>query len=77
MTGSAVSTATATTSTVTQIPKIALFGVLFALFVLILTTTSFAEPVIVLLGLGLAVDVYKRQICPLWLLHMHPQRMRS
>lgn len=57
MTGSAVSTATATTSTVSQIPKIAVFGVLFALLVLILTTTSFAEPFIVLLGLGLAVII--------------------
>lgn len=57
MTGSAVSTAIATKSTVSQIPLIALFGVLFALLVLILTTTSFAEPVIVLLGLGVAVII--------------------
>lgn len=57
MTGSAVSTAAATKSTVSQITMIALFGVLFALFVLILTTTSFAEPVIVLLGLGVAVII--------------------
>lgn len=57
MTGSSVSTAIATKSTVSQIPLIALFGVLFALLVLILTTTSFAEPVIVLLGLGVAVII--------------------
>ena len=57
MTGSSVSTAIATKSTVSQIPLIALFGVLFALLVLILTTSSFAEPVIVLLGLGVAVII--------------------
>lgn len=57
MTGSAVSMAVATKSTVSQIPLIAVFGVLFALLVLIVTTTSFAEPVIVLLGLGVAVVI--------------------
>lgn len=57
MTGSAVSTATATKSTASQIPQIAVFGVLFTLLVLILTTTSFAEPLIVLLGLGLAIII--------------------
>lgn len=57
MSGSAVSTAEATTSTVTEIPIIAVFGVLFALLVLILTTTSFAEPFIVLIGIGVAVMI--------------------
>ena len=47
MSGSAVSTAIATTSTVTEIPIIAIFGVLFTFVVLTLTTTSWAEPVIV------------------------------
>lgn len=51
MSGSAVSTAVATTSTVTEIPIIAIFGVIFAFFVLMITTTSWAEPVIVLAGL--------------------------
>ncbi len=57
MSGSAVSTAVATTSTVTEIPIIAIFGVAFALFVLALTTTSWAEPVIVLVGIGVAVII--------------------
>lgn len=57
MTGSAVSTAVATTSTVREIGKIASFGVVFALFVLILTTSSFVEPFIVLLGIGVAVVI--------------------
>ncbi len=55
MAGSAVSTAVATTSTVSEIPIIAVVGVLFATLVLILTTTSWAEPFIVLLGIGVAV----------------------
>ena len=57
MSGSAVSTAVATTSTVTEIPIIAAFGVFFALLVLILTTGSFAEPFIVLAGIGIAVII--------------------
>lgn len=57
MSGSAVSTAVATTSTVTEIPIIAIFGVIFAFFVLTITTTSWAEPVIVLAGLGVAIVI--------------------
>ncbi len=57
MTGSAVSTATATVSTIAQIPKIAIFGVFFALFVLFITTTSFAEPLIIMIGIGVAVII--------------------
>ena len=55
MAGSAVSTAVATSTTVKKIPVIAVIGVLFAVVVLILTTTSWAEPFIVLVGLGVAV----------------------
>lgn len=55
MAGNAVSTAVATTSTVEEVPMMAVIGVLFAGLVLILTTTSWAEPFIVLLGIGLAV----------------------
>ena len=55
MAGSAVTTAVATESTVQEIPVAAALGIAFALFVLILTTTSFAEPFIVLIGLGVAV----------------------
>jgi len=57
MTGSAVSTAVATTSTVTEIATIAIIAVAFVLLVLLLTTTSFAEPFLVLAGLGIAVVV--------------------
>lgn len=57
MTGSAVSTAVATTSTVNEISTIAVIAVAFVLLVLILTTTSFAEPFIVLIGLGIAVVI--------------------
>lgn len=57
MTGSAVSTAVATTSTVTEISKIAVFGVAFALFILLITTTSWIEPFLVLTGLGVAIII--------------------
>lgn len=55
MEGSAVSTAVATESTVSEIAKIAAIAVAFALFVLVLTTTSWAEPLIIMLGLGVAI----------------------
>lgn len=57
MTGSAVSTATATTSTVNEIMKIAIFAVILVLIILLLTTTSWAEPFIILLGLGIAIII--------------------
>lgn len=57
MTGAAVSTATATQSTVSEIQKIALIAVLFVFVVLMLTTTSWAEPVIIMMGLGVAVVI--------------------
>lgn len=57
MTGSAVSTAVATTSTVSEIRKIAILAVLFILFVLIITTKSWMEPIIILAGLGVAVVI--------------------
>ena len=55
MTGSAVSTATATQSTVKEISKIAGIAVAFVIFVLIITTTSWFEPVVVMAGLGVAI----------------------
>lgn len=55
MDGDAVSTALATTGTVSEIQRIVIFAVLFVLFVLLLTTTSWAEPFIVLIGLGVAI----------------------
>lgn len=57
MTGSAVSTATATQSTVKEISKIAVIGVIFVFFVLIITTSAWVEPFIILIGLGIAVII--------------------
>ena len=50
-----VSTAVATNSTVTEVAKIAAIAVVYVLFILILTTDSWAEPVLVLAGLGTAI----------------------
>lgn len=55
MTGSAVSTEVATNNTISEIQKISVIAVLFVLLVLFLTTSSWVEPLIVLLGLGVAV----------------------
>lgn len=55
--GNAVSTAHATTATVDEIAKIAAFAVAFVLLVLIVTTDSWFEPVIVLAGLGVAIVI--------------------
>ncbi|MDK2807929.1 MAG: putative drug exporter of the superfamily [Clostridiales bacterium] len=57
MTGSAVTTAVATTSTVSEITRIAVIAVIFTLAVLLLTTTSWIEPVIIFLGLGVAIII--------------------
>ncbi len=57
MTGSAVSTATATQSTVKEIGKIAGIAVAFVLLVLVITTDSWLEPVILMIGLGVAVVI--------------------
>ena len=55
ITGTAVSTADATTKTVTEILYITVIAVAFVLLVLLLTTNSWVEPIIVLLGLGVAI----------------------
>ena len=57
MTGSAVSTAVATTSTVKEVMMISAFAVLFVLIVLFITTPSWIEPLIVLGGLGVAIAI--------------------
>lgn len=57
LTGSAVSSADATTSTVTEIAQIAAFAVLFVLFILTLTTSSWFEPLVVMIGLGVAIVI--------------------
>lgn len=55
MMGSAVSTALATSSTVSEIQKISVIAVLFLIVILTLTTTSWVEPLVVLIGLGVAI----------------------
>ena len=55
MTGSAVSTAIATESTVSEIQKISVIAVILVFFILLLTTTSWLEPVVVLCGIGVAI----------------------
>lgn len=57
MTGSAVSTAVATSSTVKEIQKITIIAFLIVLAVLIITTSSWIEPFIVLLGIGIAIMI--------------------
>ena len=57
LTGSAVSTAVATESTVTEIRKIAIIAVLFLLVILMITTTSWLEPLVVMAGLGIAIVI--------------------
>lgn len=57
MTGSAVSTAVATMNTVEEIQKITIISVLFVLAVLLLTTKSWFEPIVVLIGLGVAIVI--------------------
>lgn len=57
MSGDAVSTALATTSTVRQIPIIAAAAVAFAFVILFVTTSSWFEPVVIMLGLGVAVVI--------------------
>ena len=57
VTGSAVSTADATQTTVTEVLKVTVIAVLFALLVLTLTTTSWIEPVLILAGLGVSIMI--------------------
>lgn len=57
VTGSAVSTAVATQSTVEEIKIIAICAVIIVFFILILSTTSWVEPFIVLFGLGVAIVI--------------------
>ena len=55
MTGSAVSTAVATQTTIKEIKYIAAFAVLVVFLILLYTTTSWIEPLIVLIGLEVAI----------------------
>jgi hypothetical protein len=57
MSGEAVSSAIATTSTVSEVSMVSGFAVAFVFLVLVLTTTSWIEPIIVLAGLGVAIAI--------------------
>lgn len=57
MTGDAVAKAVATTGTVDEIRLITVFSVLFVLLVLFITTTSWTEPLVIMLGLGVAIMI--------------------
>ena len=57
MTGSAVSAAYATKNTVHEIRKISGIAVAFVLLVLLLTTMSWAEPFLILIGIGVAIII--------------------
>lgn len=57
MTGSKVSNAYSTVNTVKEIGVIAACAVVFVFIVLLLTTTSWIEPVLVLAGLGVAIII--------------------
>lgn len=57
MTGSAVSTALATSSTLKEVKKISVIAILVVFLILLITTSSWLEPIIVLLGIGVAVMI--------------------
>lgn len=57
MGGAAVSTAVATANTVSEVRRMAVIAVIFVIFVLLLTTESWFEPVVVLVGLGVAIVI--------------------
>ncbi len=55
ITGTAASTAAATKNTVEEVSVIAVCTVIFVIFILTMTTGSWAEPVVIMLGLGAAI----------------------
>ncbi|MGN0734814.1 MAG: RND family transporter [Anaerovoracaceae bacterium] len=57
MTGNSVASAVAKVNTVKEIRIISLLAVAFVIFVLLLTTDAWIEPVIVMLGLGAAIAI--------------------
>ena len=57
MSGDAVSTAVATTGTVSEIRMITVIAITVVFLVLLLTTNSWMEPLIVLLGLGVSIMI--------------------
>lgn len=59
MAGAAVNTATATQSTTKEVSKIILFIIPICFFILILTTTSWIEPLLFMLTIGIAIILNK------------------
>ncbi len=57
MSGEAVSTALATTSIIAEINKIAAIAIAFVFLVLLVTTPSWLEPLVVMAGLGVAIAI--------------------
>lgn len=55
LSGEAVSTAVATTGTVSEIGRITVIAVVLAFFILTITTTSWLEPLLVFAGIGVAI----------------------
>jgi hypothetical protein len=55
MTGGAVSLSIAAASTVSEVRIVTVIAILVALFMLVITTTSWLEPLLVLVGIGVAV----------------------
>ena len=55
--GSAASIAVSTTKTVAEVPMISAIAVIFALLVLLLTTSAWLSPLVVLVGIGVAVVI--------------------
>lgn len=55
--GSAVATTDATTNTVSEIQTITVIAVLFVLIVLLATTNYWLEPLVILIGLGVAIII--------------------
>lgn len=53
--GNAASIAVSTTKTVAEVPMISAIAVVFTLCVLLLTTTSWLEPLVILAGIGVAI----------------------
>lgn len=57
ITGTAASTAAATKNTIEEVSVIAVCTVLFVVFILIMTTGSWAEPLVIMIGLGIAIVI--------------------
>ena len=57
ITGSAPSIAVSTVNTVKEIPMISVIAVVFTLIMLLITTTSWAEPFVILISIGIAVII--------------------